>query len=260
MILNDVKKIAIPEGEVTKITDSSGNVIWIKPSTSLYRRLEYIHFNGAEYIQTDIYAGTPGHNFICEFTVEDTPTDTLSARTLLGVYDTSVSDTLRRFYLAWRGPNGIRASIGNVWSNYATDFSLNDKLKVNMTYNKNGSYPRGYWQLSNITTDTSIGSANPLAVTAVGDLNTEAYLKLGCQVSSNGNASNFWLGKIYSFQRRQGNSSGTLTHNYIPCQRKSDNVCGIYDTINNTFIPMTGTTITSDAAGPVVDEDWNLQA
>ena len=90
MILNDVKKITIPEGEVKKITDSSGNIIWVKPSTSLYRRLEYIHFNGAEYIQTDIYAGITGYNFTCEFTVEDTPTDTLSARTLLGVYDTSV--------------------------------------------------------------------------------------------------------------------------------------------------------------------------
>ena len=28
MILNDVKKIIIPEGEVTEITDSSGNVLW----------------------------------------------------------------------------------------------------------------------------------------------------------------------------------------------------------------------------------------
>ena len=28
MILNDVKKIVIPEGEVKKITDSTGNVLW----------------------------------------------------------------------------------------------------------------------------------------------------------------------------------------------------------------------------------------
>lgn len=253
---NQVKIVTIPEGEVKQIQDSNGNVIWIKTSTSLYRRLEYIHFNGAEYIQTDIHAGSTGYAFICDFTVEDTPTDSSNARTLLGIYDTSWSDTLRRLYLVWRGPNGIRGSVGNYWSNYATKFSLNDKLEVDMEYNKRGSY----WHLTNLTTNTAIGTANPLTAPISGDLNTETYLKLGCQVSSNGNASNFWLGKIYSFQRRYDNAAGSLTHNYIPCQRKFDNICGIYDTKNNKFIPMTGTTITGDAAGPVVDEDWNLQA
>ena len=123
-----------------------------------------------------------------------------------------------------------------------------------MTYNKNGSTPRAYWYLNNVTTGTSIGSANPLNGTTTGDINTSAYLKLGCQIGQSGNTNNFWLGKIYNFQRRQGNASGTLTHNYIPCQRKSDGVCGMYDTVSDTFIALQGTTITDAAAGPTVDE------
>ena len=39
-----------------------------------------------------------------------------------------------------------------------------------------------------------------------------------------------------------------------PCQRKSDGVCGLYDTYTSTFHPMIGTTITSSAAGPIEDE------
>lgn len=46
---------------------------------------------------------------------------------------------------------------------------------------------------------------------------------------------------------------------YYPVQRKSDGVCGLYRVDNGTFMPMVGTNITSAAAGPVVDEYWDLQ-
>ena len=46
----------------------------------------------------------------------------------------------------------------------------------------------------------------------------------------------------------------TTVRNMIPCQRKSDSVCGMYDTINNVFYPLIGTNITSAAAGPTVNE------
>lgn len=188
--MKTVKAITHNNKSLKNIKDSQGNIIWGNPTDYPYRRLEYIHLNGAEYIQTDIYAGTSGYNFICDFTVEDTPTGS-DARTLFGIYDGSVTDALRRWYLIWRGPNGIRGSIGNSWSSYATAFSLNDKLRISMTYNKNGNTPRAYWHLNNITTGASIGSANPLNGTTEGDLNTNIYLKLGCQVNQSGNASNF---------------------------------------------------------------------
>lgn len=188
--MKNVKAITIPEGTVKKIEDHNNVMIWGSYDAFPYRRLEYIHFNGAEYIQMDFVAGTNGYNYQCDFTVGDTPTGS-NARTLLGIYDSSLIDDLRRWYLIWRGPAGIRCSIGSSWSNYATNFSLTDKLKVSFSYNKNGNTPRGYWYLNNVTTGTSIGSAAPLNGTAEGDVNTTQSLKLGCQVGQTGNANNY---------------------------------------------------------------------
>lgn len=44
-------------------------------------------------------------------------------------------------------------------------------------------------------------------------------------------------GYVYEFELYD---SGVLTQKYIPCYRKSDNVIGFYDIINNTFITTIG--------------------
>ena len=49
-----VKTITIPEGSVKKITDSTGAVLWINEAAFPYRRLEYIKFSGAEYVDTNL--------------------------------------------------------------------------------------------------------------------------------------------------------------------------------------------------------------
>ena len=53
MNMKDVKALSIPQGTVKKIEDANGNIIWGSQSAFPYRRLEYIHFNGAEYINTN---------------------------------------------------------------------------------------------------------------------------------------------------------------------------------------------------------------
>lgn len=73
-------------------------------------------------------------------------------------------------------------------------------------------------------------------------------------------AESFCTGNVYSMVERRANYQGELLHNYIPCQRKSDNVCGLYDTVDNLFLAMQGTSITTQAAGPTVDEYWDLTA
>lgn len=78
----------------------------------------------------------------------------------------------------------------------------------------------------------------------------EIYIGAGNQ---NNAPVSFVEGKTYSFVMRQP-SYNTIVFNGIPCQRKSDGVCGMYDTISGTFKPMVGTTITDAAAGPVVNE------
>lgn len=49
--------------------------------------------------------------------------------------------------------------------------------------------------------------------------------------------SNVW--KIYYFRIYD---NGTLIRNYLPCYRKSDNVVGMYDTVNKTFNSAIGQT------------------
>lgn len=48
----NVKQIMHNNKEVIKIEDSLGHIIWQKEPEQPYRRLEYIKFNGAEYVDT----------------------------------------------------------------------------------------------------------------------------------------------------------------------------------------------------------------
>lgn len=56
--MKDVKAISIIEGTVKKIEDSNGNIIWGSYDAFPYRRLEYIKFSGAEYININYAPGT----------------------------------------------------------------------------------------------------------------------------------------------------------------------------------------------------------
>ena len=65
---SQVKTITIPEGSVTKITDSTGAVIWANEVAFPYRRLEYIKFSGAEYINTRL--SVPGNTSYKRFDIK----------------------------------------------------------------------------------------------------------------------------------------------------------------------------------------------
>lgn len=60
MNLKDVKKITIPEGDVKKIEDSSGNVLWADNNTFPYRRLEYVDIPSNAYVNSN----SPGNSNI----------------------------------------------------------------------------------------------------------------------------------------------------------------------------------------------------
>ena len=65
---SQVKEITIPEGSVKQIADSSGTIIWRSKSAFPYRRLEYIKFSGAEYINT--YLAVPGNTSYKRFDIK----------------------------------------------------------------------------------------------------------------------------------------------------------------------------------------------
>ena len=83
---------------------------------------------------------------------------------------------------------------------------------------------------------------------------TSATVYLQSQAGGNGNF------KLYGYRINATGTSPTDSHLMYPCQRKGDDVCGLYDVITSTFYPCEGFNTTSSAAGPVVDEYWDLTA
>lgn len=53
LTINSIKLINSTSLGVKKITNANGDIIWGSYEEFPYRRLEYINFNGAEYINTN---------------------------------------------------------------------------------------------------------------------------------------------------------------------------------------------------------------
>ena len=245
MNMKDVKAITIPEGSVNKIEDSNGNIIWGSQSAFPYRRLQYIKFSGAEYIDTNktMPSGSGYKRFDLTLTWQATNDWSVNG------FD---SGTNNRFNIGVNGSNYTRYGSGSVATYQNVDgynVSLNTKYDL-VLWASGGSTNLAIWQNgSNIwtsATKSTTFSSN------IGNIYIGAVLY-------NGSPSNYAKETIYEAALRTTNAS-TYIFKGIPCQRKLDGVCGLYDVINNVFKPMQGTSITDAAAGPVVDEYWNLQA
>lgn len=247
---------------IKMIKDANNNILWGSQAAYPYRRLEYIHFNGAEYIDTGITDNATKYR---ETTVsldsDETPSSDIY---ILGSRDTSIDAAKQRYWLPRIDGNGIRFVVGSAWTSnnaypVATYMPANTKRIV---------YGKTSTSSNNMKLEFGIkdGSGNTLTsgnITggAVSGFNSR---KLALMATNDGSGSTgmspkgYCAGKVYSFIERQTNSSGTLLHNFIPCQRKSDNICGMYDVVTGTFYPMQGTTTGNAAAGTVINEYWDL--
>lgn len=83
---------------------------------------------------------------------------------------------------------------------------------------------------------------------------SESPLYLMALNNTNENIEGYFLGRIYRFTEYQDSESGILLHDFVPVQRRSDGVCGLFDIVKQNFIEMSGTNITSSAAGPITEE------
>ena len=246
--MKDVKAITIPEGTVKKIEDANGNIIWGSYDAFPYRRLEYIHFNGAEYILTE----KPANNYYyLQFSLDSivndkfifgTNGDTTSAGTMRITNRTSSGGYMQTRY----GRNSSsNTNIAQVSTN--TIYQMRLRIFANNTL---------YSALAN-SSGTVIGSNNFTAVSFTrANMNKFAIMGYGAGTT----ATNTSAGKVYWYLKRASDGASTILIQAYPCQRKSDGVCGLYDVLNNTFYPMEGTTITDAAAGPILDEYWDLTA
>ncbi len=261
MNMKDVKAITIPQGTVKKIENSNGDIIWGSQSAFPYRRLEYVKFSGVnEWAQTiGINSPTATRYYTVTFSYEEAPSPNHGV--FLGKYDIAGSAAKnRRLYLPEIQTDGRgRFAIGDKFTSY---FDLTPNTKYKSTCNVQSATTLNYL-LENMDTSSTVVSGS---LTSTGQLANSVSLGIMGLPESTGvleSLSSVVKGKIYGVT--YSNNSSTITyHNLIPAQRKSDGVCGFYDPVATVdaekFIPLTGTNITDSAAGPVVDEYWNLTA
>ena len=223
------------------------NVKEIQIPNTLYRQLDYINFSGTEYILT-----------------EDKPTNNRYYYLNYSL-NSIVND---RFIFAANGDsnsNGtfrvtIRTSTTAAQSRYGRNSSSNTSIgtvSINVIYQNRLRIFNdfsAYFATYNTVTSSVIGNTN-MSVNIFNPTNMSNFAIMG--YNSGGTVGNLTSGKVYRYFYRIGGTSGDLGCDCLPAQRKSDNVCGLYDTINNIFLPMQGTNITTSAAGNIVDENPN---
>lgn len=257
IVNENLGNITVINKSVKKIEDSNGNIIWGSQAAFPYRRLEYIKFSGAEYVEENFDLATKNRKIVLEYTCDEF----IANSTLLGQWNNTVTANQRRIYIA-RCNNTSGQAIWYMGSKFGVydNMSLNTKYKSTVTYTNASANTLTYDFKNSLGTTLASGTLTETS-TSIPTIDSKAALGTTKLKDANGNISygGYWNGKLYKFEKYVA-STNTLQNNQFPCQRKSDGVCGLYDTVGNTFLPMSGTDITDAAAGPTVDEYWNLQA
>ena len=267
MPLNNIKEITIPEGSVKKIEDNDGNIIWGSQTAFPYRRLEYLNFSGTELIDT---LETPKVGF---YYLTAIVPDTEQGWSFIWGAGHTTDGTFYRLF--WQ-TNGVQFQSRIKADTQNSNVNLSDNIRefrcrVYATNNTTGEFWRSVLDMTGVDlsgTPPSVygsqlwGLKTNNTSYAVNFNNFNTTLAIGRYHNNNtwSNPGNALIGKVYRYYTRSGNDSSAITHLMFPAQRKSDGRCGLYDTVTSTFYPMSGTNITTSAAGPVIDEYWDLTA
>lgn len=199
----------------------------------LYRRLEYLIFSGTEYVDTELQpTNKTQFSMILKFNDEVTSTS-YNGKGYMGVRNRYGIGHNQGVYFLGLG-NWVTTSINCDTTDYHTvtirpnGFTTNPGYKID-----NGSWinPDNNSMIDGGTGSVFIGASNSTN-------GPTAYIKQNVKSVT-------LSGQTIATSRQ-----------LIPCQRKSDNLCGFFDTSNYKFHPMIGTNIHNEAAGPTVNEYW----
>lgn len=249
----NVKAITIPEGSVKSIA-SGGVTLWSATPQVVtpYRKLEYIHLNGAEWIDTGLKVNYPKNRAIwCKV---DSAATTTSMR-VIGAYNSASDDAGRRYYFLANRDNGFGFSIGNQWLGGKATANLHDPVLIYGTINNTGKATS--WGIKSPDDVTTYESGSGFSTTIAIGQTANIFIGANSNDANQPDTNTFFKGNIYKYVIKNTNGSGPIENEMWPAQRKSDGVCGMYDRYTSTFHPMQGTTITSSAAGPTVVENWD---
>ena len=198
------------------------------PST--YTQVEYIQSSGTQYIDTGMKAT---QNTAVKIVIEGL---TNASNKILGSRSSATS-------------NNFSILTGQVSGNLSivTDFQnyQNNRLSVNIANNLDDKFT------ISISKTKMIINSTEQAISSYTNFTTPANIYIfgasGTYPAGYVNAST----KLYSCKIW---NSGTLVRNFIPCYRNSDNVIGLYDTVNDNFYTNAGTgTFTYKAKTNIID-------
>ena len=257
MNMKDVKAITIPEGTVKKIEDANGNIIWGSQADFPYRRLEYIHFSGSEGCDVSVKPGSSGHQGVMIVTASIETKGGTNYGVVIGCAgDSTSSGAMRILCQTYGNTVGQRVGRNSSTYGYSTTPVSGTIYRFRLRCSSNSST---YINIQNADGTNISGTDHTTSVSYT--VNNMPNLQL-MRYNSSGSIINngYTVGNIYKFTKQQTDSASAYLWKCYPVQRKSDGVCGLYNTVNGYFIPMQGTNITDSAAGPVVDEYWDLTA
>lgn len=233
MELSKVTAITLPEGKVSQITDSSGNVLWrCARLPSAYQEVEYLILNGSQGI---IYQESilDSDEIIYKFSISDYVSSYHCGTYMKTSGAVSTHITAR---LSGSGKNIIMYEAGG---NYVgPQLALNKIYTLSISRDFTTAINKAVltsndevlWDISKQVTHAQ---PEPAALYPFG-VGCNGYLALNGNSFGSGACMN---GKLYSHQHI---SSGVIVRDFVPCYRKADSKPGMYDLISKTFFTNDG--------------------
>lgn len=190
-----------------------------------YSRLDYIQSNGAQWIDTGVH--TKNGNKV----IADLEFISLGNTAIFGTY---TGDYLATFGLSASNKWEYRDSLS--WRTASQTAALNTRYTIEFVYGLNSQYLKV--NNTNVISNTYILSTNTSSVNAALFARKTSGIECLARI------------KLYNFQFWE--DENTLTRNFIPVKRKSDNVIGMYDIVNNVFYTNNGSS-TFSAGSPYLE-------
>ena len=225
-----VLEVSIPEGTAVKIL-SGERVLWERPGLlpSVYQQVEYIATDGNQYIDTGVLASDYSDGI--RYTMKGNVTSYQSTSTIY--WFGALADGSRSGNICTSGGALllIAGSSGNqLFSMNPPDAGEDFELVAEGSSNAVSSF---FMTLdgdklinSSATTNSEMPDANIYLFTAKG-------------TSAASTAGRKYYGRLYSFT--MDSVDGTPIRNFVPCYRRSDDVIGLYDTVEGVFYTNIGT-------------------
>lgn len=215
----ELKKAYLWNTEIKKIYVGDKLVYWNRVPTA-YQEVEYIQSSGSQYIDTGYKPTSTTRLYI-----KATQSWVAEHTGLFGSRDSNYSASFLSYieFSRWWYSNIIRIDIGSyqgTTANWSTNtpFTIDINLVTHRVTVNGSVYTNFNWK-----TFTPSSYQPTLALFANHDYNNGYQFPIA------------W--KLYTCQIY---NNGTLVRDFIPCYRKSDNVIGLYDIVNNTFYTNSG--------------------